>query len=120
MKNIISLIVASVLTFTSFPQQQSNWQNYADMKSAKDIVTTSTGVWTASQGGAYFFNLTDNTFTTYSKSNGLNGTELTAIGIDTYNKVWFGSASGQIDVYNPESNSFRSILDIANSDYRFT
>ena len=116
MKNIISLIVASVLTFTSFPQQQSNWQNYADMKSAKDIVTTSTGVWTASQGGAYFFNLTDNTFTTYSKSNGLNGTELTAIGIDTYNKVWFGSASGQIDVYNPESNSFRSILDIANSD----
>ena len=116
MKNIISLIVASVLTFTSFPQQQSNWQNYADMKSAKDIVTTSTGVWTASQGGAYFFNLTDNTFTTYSKSNGLNGIELTAIGIDTYNKIWFGSASGQIDVYDPESNSFRSILDIANSD----
>ena len=116
MKNIISLIVASVLTFTSFSQQQSNWQNYADMKSAKDITTTSTGVWTASLGGAYFLNLTDNTFTTYSKSSGLNGIELTAIGIDTYNKVWFGSASGQIDVYDPESNSFRSILDIANSD----
>jgi len=116
MKNIISLIVASVLTFTSFPQQQSNWQNYADMKSAKDIATTAAGVWTASQGGAYFFNLTDNTFTTYSKSNRLNGIELTAIGIDTYNKIWFGSASGQIDVYDTESNSFRSILDIANSD----
>lgn len=116
MKNIISLIVASALAFTSFPQQQSNWQNYADMKSAKDIAATSTGVWTASQGGAYFFNLTDITFTTYSKSNGLNGTELTAIGIDTYNKVWFGSANGQIDVYDPESYSFRSILDIANSD----
>ncbi len=116
MKNFVSLIVASVLTFTSFPQQQSNWQNYADMKSAKDIAATSVGVWSAAQGGAYFYNTTDNSFTTYSKSSGLNGTELTAIGIDTYNKVWFGSASGLIDVFDPQTNSFRSILDISNSD----
>lgn len=116
MKNIISLSVALIISITSFSQQQSNWQNYADMKSAKDIASTPNGVWSAAQGGAYFFTTIDNNFTTYSKSAGLNGTELTAIGIDTYNKVWFGSASGLIDVYNPETNSFRSILDISNSD----
>lgn len=116
MKNIISLSVALIISVTSFPQQQSNWQNYADMKSAKDIAATSVGVWSAAQGGAYFYNTTDNSFTTYSKSSGLNGTELTAIGIDTYNKVWFGSASGLIDVFDPQTNSFRSILDISNSD----
>lgn len=116
MKNIISLSVALIISVTSFPQQQSNWQNYADMKSAKDIAATSVGVWSAAQGGAYFYNTTDNSFTTYSKSSGLNGTELTAIGIDTYNKVWFGSANGLIDVFDPQTNSFRSILDIANSD----
>lgn len=116
MKNIISLSVALIISVTSFPQQQSNWQNYADMKSAKDIAATSVGIWSAAQGGAYFYNTTDNSFTTYSKSSGLNGTELTAIGIDTYNKVWFGSASGLIDVFDPQTNSFRSILDISNSD----
>ena len=116
MKNIISLIAALIISITSFPQQQSNWQNYADMKSAKDISTTSTGVWTAAQGGAYFYNTSDSSFKTYSKSAGLNGTELTAIGIDTYSKVWFGSASGLIDVYDPQTNSFRTILDIFNSD----
>ncbi|HEX9252239.1 MAG TPA: hypothetical protein VF870_08350, partial [Ignavibacteriaceae bacterium] len=116
MKNIISIIVACIFTISSFAQQQSNWQNYADMKSAKDLAATSTGVWVASQGGAYFFNISDNSFQTYSKASGLNGTELTAIGIDYYGKVWFGSASGLIDVYDPASNSFRSILDISNSD----
>jgi len=116
MRNIISLSVALLLTINSFSQQQSNWQNYADMKSAKDIATTSTGVWSAAQGGAYFYNTSDNTFKTYTKSSGLNGTELTAVGIDTYNKVWFGSANGLIDVYEPQTNSFRSILDIFNSD----
>jgi hypothetical protein len=67
MKNIISLSVALFLTVTSFPQQQSNWQNYADMKSAKDIVTTSAGVWTAAQGGAYFYNTSDSTFKTHCR-----------------------------------------------------
>ncbi|HCY76305.1 MAG TPA: hypothetical protein DHV28_10320 [Ignavibacteriales bacterium] len=116
MKNIISLSFALIFAFSSYPQQQTNWHNYADMKSVKDIATTSTGIWAAAQGGAYFYNVADNSFKTYSKSDGLNGTELTAIGIDNENKVWFGSASGQLDVYNPETNSFLSILDIFNSD----
>ncbi|MEO8233686.1 MAG: hypothetical protein ABI638_15510, partial [Ignavibacteriota bacterium] len=116
MKNIISLSVVLFFSNTLFPQQQSNWQNYVDMKSAKDIAVTSTGIWTAAQGGTYFFNTSDSTFKTYSKAAGLNGTELTAIGIDTYNKVWFGSANGIIDVFDQQTNSFRTVLDIYNSD----
>jgi hypothetical protein len=116
MKNIISLSFALIFSIISFPQQQSNWQNYVDLKSAKDIAVTSNGIWSAAQGGAYFFNNLDSTFKTYSKAAGLNGTELTAIGIDSYGRVWFGSANGLIDVYDPQSNSFRSILDIFNSD----
>ena len=116
MKNIISLIIALIFCVNSYPQQQTNWQNYVDMKSAKDIAVTSNGIWSAAKGGAYFFNTSDSTFKTYSKSSGLNGTELTAIGIDNYNKVWFGSSNGIIDVFDPLTNSFRSVLDIFNSD----
>ncbi|MBK7630644.1 MAG: hypothetical protein IPJ23_08075 [Ignavibacteriales bacterium] len=116
MKNIISLSIVLFFSITLFPQQQSNWQNYVDLKSANDIAATSNGIWAAAKGGAYFFNSSDNTFKTYSKSAGLNGTEPTAIAIDTYNKVWFGSANGLIDVFDPQTNSFHSILDIFNSD----
>ncbi|HEX7356578.1 MAG TPA: hypothetical protein VF270_02575, partial [Ignavibacteriaceae bacterium] len=116
MKNIISLSFALLFVFSIYPQQQTNWHNYADMKYVKDIAATSTGVWSAAQGGAFFYNISENSFKTYSKADGLNGTELTAVGIDDENKVWFGSASGQLDVYNPVTNSFTSILDIFNSD----
>ncbi len=116
MKNIVSLSFALFFFITIFPQQQTNWQNYVDMKSTKDIAVTDAGIWSASQGGAYFFDVADSSFKTFSKAAGLTGTELTAIGIDNYNKVWFGSANGTIDVYEPQTNSFRTILDIYNSD----
>ncbi len=53
------------------------------------IISTE-GIWAASNGGVYFYDiLTNNSFKTSSKSSGLNGTELTAVGIDNYEK--FGS-----------------------------
>jgi streptogramin lyase len=116
MRNIGSIIVSFILTFTLYPQQQSNWQNFADMKSTKDILSTNTGIWAASNGGVYFYDILTNSFKTFSKSSGLNGTVITAAGIDNYGKVWFGSVNGMIDVYDPETNSFNSIPDIFNSD----
>lgn len=116
MKYIVSLIITVFLSNNIFSQQFSNWENYSDMKSTKDIVISSEGIWAATEGGAYFYNPTTSSFKTYHKSIGLNGISLTAVGIDKYNKVWFGSKDGMIDVYDPTSNSFSSILDIFNSD----
>ena len=116
MKYIVSLITALLLTYNLFPQQISNWKNYTDMKNTKDLVISSDGLWVATEGGAYFFNPTDNSFNTYSKAQGLNGVSLTTVDVDKYNKVWFGSVNGMVDVYDQSSNSFHSILDIFNSD----
>lgn len=116
MKFIVSLIIIISFSANSFAQQFSNWKNYTDMKVINDLVLSTQGVWAATQGGAYFNNLSDNTFRTFSKAEGLNGTSLTSVGIDSYNKIWFGSANGMIDVFDPSSNSFHSILDISNSD----
>ncbi len=116
MKFIVSLIVILFFSANSFAQQFSNWKNYTDMKVTNDLVLSTQGVWAATQGGAYFYNPSDNTFKTFSKAEGLNGTSLTSIGIDSYNKIWFGSANGMIDIFDPSTNSFHSILDIFNSD----
>ena len=78
MKNIISIILLLSLFTLSYPQQQSNWQNYADMKSTKSIIAVSDGIWAASKGGAFFYNLSDNSYKTFSKAEGLNGIDLTS------------------------------------------
>jgi len=115
MKNIIFFFAVWMLASYAFPQQ-SNWRNYSNMKSTSDIAVSSDGIWAATSGGAFFYNQTKDDFETYGKYLGLNGTSLTAVGIDKYNKVWFGSVSGIIDIYDPEAKSFHSILDIFNSD----
>ena len=116
MKYIVSLFVLVFFTNNLIPQQISNWENYTDKKVTKDLAVTSEGLWAATGGGAYFYNPAINSFDLYSKAQGLNGTSLTAVAIDKDQKVWFGSTDGMIDVFDPSSNSFHSILDIYNSD----
>ncbi|NWF49850.1 MAG: hypothetical protein HXY49_04840 [Ignavibacteriaceae bacterium] len=103
-------------------QQVTNWEIFSDMKNIKALQSVGGGVWAASTGGAFFFdpsvqvqNLNDN-FKIFTKINGLNTTSLTSIAADENGKVWLGSISGIIDVYDGNTNSFSSILDILNSD----
>lgn len=115
MKLFVSLFLF-LISLNIFPQQFSNWNNYTDMKNISDVIISSDLVWCATNGGAFSYNLSNGEFQTFSKSKGLNGTSLTAIAVDKQNKIWFGSESGIIDIYDPSSNSFHTILDIFNSD----
>lgn len=116
MKYIVSLIIIFTITNQLFPQQFNNWKNYTDMKPTNDISVSSDGIWAATVGGAYFYNFLDKSFKKFSKSEGLNGTSLLSVAVDKHNKIWFGSESGIIDIYDPSTDSFHSILDIYNSD----
>ena len=115
MKYIVSLITSLLAINSLFSQQTSNWQNYTDKKVTKDIAISSDGIWAATEGGAYFYNPSTNSFENFSRAQGLFGTSLTAVGIDTYGKIWFGGSNGTIDVYDPLTKSFHSILDIYNN-----
>lgn len=113
-KIIFSLVLFSSLQI--FPQIFSDWKNYSDMKSISSIVTSGNELWAASTGGVFSYNFSSSEYKTFSKAEGLFGTNINAITIDNYGKIWFGSANGLIDVYNPETNSFSTIRDIFNSD----
>lgn len=116
MKSIISIVVLLNIIPTLFAQQQSNWHNYANMKNVNGVAVIETGLWAATRGGAFYYDFAEGKYNTYNKSEGLRGTNLISVGIDNARKIWFGSANGTIDVYNPQTSSFRSILDIFNSD----
>ncbi len=118
MKNNFLLIPFFILLSFSqiLPQRITDWSIYADMKLVKDVAVKNKVIWAASDGGAFTYQSDADSFATFTKTEGLNGLSLTAVTVDSEGKIWFGSKSGIIDVYNPASNSFKTILDIFNSD----
>jgi ligand-binding sensor domain-containing protein len=113
-KIIIILVILYSLSF--FPQQVTNWKNYTDMKRVLDVNFYDNVIWAATDGGAFNYSLQDNSFSVFSKADGLQGNSLTSTTLDNLGNVWFGSTNGVIDIYNPENESFSVILDIANSN----
>jgi ligand-binding sensor domain-containing protein len=116
MKNRITISFLLISICLIYPQQISNWKFYTDMKNVNDFIISKDGFWSATNGGAFFFNAANDSFTTFRRSEGILGVFLIAICIDNNGKIWFGGSEGTIDVYDPPKNSVHNILDILNSD----
>jgi ligand-binding sensor domain-containing protein len=103
-------------SFASFPQQITNWKNFTDMKNVKDVSFSDESIWAVTDGGAFNYSLSNNSFQALTKADGLKGLSLTSLTLDSSGRIWFGSADGVIDIYTTEKESFDVILDIANSN----
>jgi len=113
---IASTFLATLLLSISIFAQISNWANYSDMKNVTSIAATDNGTWAATSGGGFFFNSTDSSFTKINKVDGLNSNSLSAVTIDNFGKIWFGSDNGTINIYDPANKQVKTILDIFNSN----
>ncbi len=112
------LIILFLAGYTSllFSQQFSGWQNFTDMKNVKSLYADGNLIWAASDGGVFSYNIDKSSYSKFVKVDGLNGVLINAVTVDKYGKVWFGSSNGIIDVYDPQSKTFRSVLDIFITD----
>lgn len=113
MKTIVSLFL---LTSVAFTQQFTNWINYTDMKDVKSVFASGNSYLAATTGGGFEYHISTQSYIKFNKSDGLTGIELTAVTKDKYDKIWFGSSIGVIDIYDPANGTVKSIVDIANSD----
>lgn len=116
MKKIILILVLSLISASVFSQQTSNWKNFTDMKSVNSIYVENSSTWAATNGGVFKFDLVDSTYLLLRRTEGLSSTLITSVATDKNNRVWFGSTSGIIDVYDPTNEEVQTILDIFNSD----
>ncbi len=116
MKDIIPVFLL-LLNLLLNAQQVGTWKNYSSMADVNDAVATSNGIWAATTGGAFFYNYENNSYLKLNKAEGLSSSNLTAVTIDKYGKVWFGSSNGTIDIYDPATGLvIKHILDIYNSN----
>jgi ligand-binding sensor domain-containing protein len=116
MKILLCILPVLTLISATFSQDVSDWKILTSMKTVNDVAVSSDGVWSATTGGIFFNSFQDSSYKTFTRSEGLSGISFTAIGIDKYGKIWAGSSTGTIDVYNPSDGSVKTILDIYNSD----
>ena len=116
MKYLLSILFYYIIIIPSYAQEATNWQNYTDMKNVQAIFPVSGGICAATSGGGFLYKNNSGSFKTLHRADGMTGQNLTAVTVDKYGKIWFGSADGAIDIYDPSNNSVKSILDIYISD----
>jgi len=112
---IFFLICFTVNAQLTIPTYLSG-QNYSSMSKISSAVVTSDGIWAGTEGGAFYFNFKDSSYKTFTKTEGINGSPITATAKDSSGNIWFGSQNGKIDVYNPTTKTFKNIFDVYNSE----
>ena len=116
MRNYLTFLFVIFIIPSIFAQQITNWKNYSDLRKVASVVFSDDAIWSATDGGGFKYSLTDETFRTLTKSDGIRGIALTSVTADGEGNIWFGSSEGMINIYKPESNSFDVITDITNSE----
>jgi len=91
-------------------------QNYSSMNKISSAIVISDGIWAGTAGGAFYYNFMDSTYKTFTKTEGINGSPISAIAKDSSGNIWFGSQNGKIDIYNPATKIFKNIFDVFNSE----
>lgn len=94
-------------------QESFSWKSFASKKNVTSALYTGGNYWAATSGGAFRYNPLSGAYLDLGKSDGLSSTLMTAIAVDAYGRLWFGYATGNIDVYNPGDGSIKKIYDIA-------
>lgn len=112
----VIIILFSVL---SQAQQTGTWQSYSSMNNTNEILLTGSGIWAATGGGVYYFNLDDSSYSEYRLAQGISSHTITAIAIDETGNLWFGDDEGVINVLDPQSESVSKIKDISQTDNNF-
>lgn len=110
------ILIFFVCGFQSFAQTNRGWQNYSSLRNISSAIVEADGVWAGTDGGAFFYNFKDSSYQTFTKTEGVNGSPITAIVKDSSGNIWMGSQNGKIDVYNPATKIFKNIFDVYNSE----
>ena len=79
MKKISFILLLTVFSIPLFSQVATNWKNYSDMKNIEDIAVSDDAIFGATDGGGFLYNVSDNSFKTFHKTEGLDGVTLTSV-----------------------------------------
>ncbi len=115
LKNILSVIIASVLATSINIAQIGSWQNYTSMKSVSSFTIDQNNIWAATEGGVFMFNRSDSSFTQLTKTEGISSQQLLSIVKSSEDEIWIGSTEGYLNIIGA-NGEISKIFDIVNSN----
>lgn len=113
---IVSFCFILSLSFSYAFAGIGDWKSYTDMKSVRAVTTAGNDVWVGTSGGVFRYSPSDSTYLTLTNAEGLSSNDVTAIAADMYGNIWIGESNGSIDVYSPQTRSWKYISDITSTD----
>ena len=116
MPNLLQLFITSFILFSqySFSQQLAEWSAYTSMREASRLFVGSDFVWVATSGGVLRFDRTAQTFSRFTRLNGLPSNEVSCITRDEQGNIWFGTRYAGLGRLEKGKNEF----DPAISDFK--
>ncbi len=113
-------ILIPVITLADNPAGLKNkWVNHTDLKNVVSVAVdkTSPFAYCGSEGGLFVVNLqTGEVIKKYTNIDGLINNNITSVYVDSLDRLWIGATDGSISILNFQTNSFRYIYDIKNSN----
>jgi len=115
---MIKTLVLTTLFVTSslLAQIEGIWKNYSNMNDIVEMDISNDKIWAGTTGGVFSYDLNENSYRLYTKSEGLSSQNITSLKIHPNGSIWVGTLEGYIDIIHPESGDIDHINDIAKTD----
>ncbi len=94
------------LNSASAQQQIDEWAAYTSTKKLNHLLVHQNRVWSASSGGVLCFDLSTQTYTRFTRLNGLAGNKVLSVVADTRGHLWFGTDQNGLSRFRPETETF--------------
>ena len=122
--NRLLLLCFLILTFAHPQSRLGQWKALTSILNVRDVIYTEEAIYAATGGGV--FEIKDDQYSVYTTVDGLNGVDLSCIGLDQESSLWIGGKSpyGFLQIYDIINNEsiasfdfgLTSIIDIKIND----
>jgi len=86
------------------------WQTFTSMNDVRKIIFINDEVYNASDGGFFIYNKSNNSYEIINNTSGLSYNDIRSMIIDGQGKIWIGLGNGFVDVLEPKSKKFDTIV----------
>ncbi len=111
------VLQTSLAQVRTSPQGFTEWTAHTSFRSARAVAAGSDGVWVASDGGVFGYDLASGEITRLTIVEGLSSVQGQSIAVDDVRgQVWVGYADGVLDRIDIETGQVEAFRDIARAD----
>lgn len=104
-KQMLRCMLGAVVILAPFAESfAQTWLNFTNKNSIVDVAAGPGVVWCATTGGALRFDLATDRIDQFTTAEGLGGTSLLSVAVDTSGTVWFGGNNGTLTKYEARTN----------------